>query len=237
MTLLTVVQDACHEIGFDAPATVASNPDLKARQALALANRAGKSLAQRHAWQSLTREWTHTTVAAEVQGLVEDIMPGFNWDIYETTWNRSNGGLRVGGPLYPQEWQAMKAAGVSGPYPDFRIQNKRLYLYPAPAAGETIAGEYVTRYWCEDTGQNGSEKYEADTDRARISEDLITADLKWRLLHAKGFDYAEAKIEAELLIANAMARDGSNKTLSLEGRPGGDGLLGGIVIPTGNWAL
>lgn len=238
MTLLSIIQDACDEVGFDAPSYVVGNSDLTAKQMLALANRAGKTLAQRFSWEALNREFTHVSLAAELQGTVESIMPGFNWDVYRTIWNR-DGGLPYDGPLYPSEWQAMKGVGVAGPFPDYRIRNKGLYLLPAPAAGLSLAGEYISRYWCQSAAGTDQERWAADDDIGVLSEDLMSADLKWRLLRSKGMDYAEEKLEAEVLINNAMSRDGSNRAMNLEGCVAARdrGYLGGVIVPDGNWQL
>lgn len=234
MTLLSIVQDALEEIGLDAPATVVGNPDKTASQALALCNRAGKSLAKRWAWQELTREFTHVTLAAELQGTVESIMPAFNWDVYDTLWNRSQQ-MPVTGPLSPRIWQALKASSLTGPYVQFRIRQKKLYFIPAPPAGETIAGEYLSKYWCQSAGGSDQTQWAADTDVASLDEDLLAMELKWRMLRAKGMDYAEEKLEAEVQINNAMARNGSNTTLDL-GAPE-QAARTTVIVPPGSWGL
>lgn len=214
MSLLTIIQDTCSEIGIDAPSSVIGNTDRTAKQMLALSNRSGKQLAQRFAWQELIKEATHTTVAAELQGDIETIMPGFNWYLYETLWNRTTRD-RVWGPLYPHEWQFLKASNVTGPFPEFRIRGKNLYMLPVPTAGQTIGLEYVSRYWCESSGGTDQEKWAADSDMGILPEDMLTIDLKWRFLKAKGLDYSEEMRDAELYINNAIARSGGRRVINL----------------------
>lgn len=239
MSLLTIIQDALAETGIkdaaDVPAVIGSS-DSTVVQALALANRSGKTLAQRALWQELVTEFTFLTVASENQGTVEEKMPGFNWDLYETMWNRSST-RPVEGPLFPDEWQLQKAARVQGPFPQFRIRGKSLLMLPVPAAGITIAGEYVSRHWCQSSGGTGQERWAADTDTGVLSEDLLTADLKWRVLRAKGMDYAEEKMEAEMLINNAISRSGSNRTMNLDDSNSfrDRDYLGAVLIPEGSW--
>ena len=239
MSLLTIIQDALSETGLSTASeitVVTTSADATVLQALALANRSGKFLAQRFGWQELMKEFTHTTVATESQGLVETIMPGFNWDLYQTMWNRTNT-VPVGGPLFPDEWQLRKAVSFTGPFPQFRIRGKYLLMNPVPSAGDTVAGEYMSRYWCQSSGGTGQEEWAADTDTGILSEDLLTADLKWRMLRAKGMDYSEEKMEAEMLINNAMSRSGSNRTLNLEGCDAyaDRNHLGGVLIPEASW--
>lgn len=233
MTLLSIVQDVCNECGLPEPSSVISNTDGTVRQLLALSNRSGKMLAQRFPWQELVTSTTFTTTAAENQGTVESKMPGFNWYIYQTMWNRDTR-MQVWGPLYPEEWQFLKAATVTGPFPDFRIQGKNLYMLPIPTAGQTIGVEYVSRYWCESSGGTDKEKWTVDTDVGILSEDLLTMDLKWRFKAAKGFDYAEDFREAEIAINNAMARSGGRQVLNMA-EP--KHALWGLSVPEGSWNL
>lgn len=237
MTLLSIVQDACNEIGVAAPISVISSTDSTARQMLALSNRSGKMLAQRFAFQELVKETTHTTLAAELQGTVESIMPGFNWYLYETMWNRSTRN-RLWGPLFPREWQFLKASNVTGPFPEFRIRDKKLYFLPAPPAGETIGLEYVSRYWCQSSGGTGQEKWAADTDTGVLPEDMLTVDLIWRWKAAKGLDYAEDMRQAEIYITNYIARSGARRTVNLadSGRSYPDSRYG-LRIEDGNWSV
>lgn len=236
MTLLTIVQDACNEVGVTAPSTVVTNSDQTITQMLALANRGGKSLAQRYPWQELVAEWTFTTVAAESQGTVETIMPGFNWDLYQTIWNRTTR-FPIQGPLFPAEWQFLKAMNIAGPWPQFRIRGGDVICIPIPTAGQILAGEYVTRYWCQSSGAAGQEKWAADTDTGVLREDWLTLDLIWRWKRAKGLDYAEEKQEFELQINNAMSRNGSNRIMSLEDRSVERDYPNGIAVQVGNWPL
>lgn len=234
MTLLVIIQDAANEVGVDAPDTVIGNTDPNVVRLLALSNRGGKALARRYPWQELTKEFTHTTLAAESQGLVESIMPGFNWDVYHTIWNRTLQ-QSVDGPLFPREWQHLKAMGISGPYPQFRIREKTLRCIPTPTAGQTFAGEYVSRYWCQSSGGTGRDRWAADDDTGVLNEDLLTLDLIWRWKASQGLAYAEEKQEAEIQINQAMAVNGSNRILNLEGDT--DEFPFGVVAPPGNWSL
>jgi len=235
MTLLTIIVDACNEIGISAPSAVIGNSDFTVIQMLALANRSGKTLAQRHAWQELTREATHTTVATESQGLVETIAPGFNWPVYESMWNRTAQNY-VSGPLSPQDWQFLKAISVTGPYPDFRIRQKTLYMIPAPTAGQTVAFEYITRYFCQSPTGVAQERWADDADTGILNEDWLTLDLIWRWKAKKGLDYAEDFNEFERVINNAIARDGGNKILDMGD---GNGTVGmrGACVPLGSWSV
>jgi len=205
---------------------------MTAKQMLALSNRSGKMIAQRFAFQELIKEATHTTVAAELQGSVESILPGFNWYLYETMWNRTNYN-KIDGPLFPEQWQFLKASNITGPFPQFRIRNKNLYFLPAPVAGQTIALEYVSRYWCQSAGSVAQEKWAADTDTGVLAEDMLTVDLIWRFKAAKGFDYAEDMRQAEIYINNAIARSGARKSVNMADNTQSHKF--GVGVQEGSW--
>ncbi len=234
MSLLTILQDTANTVGIDAPSTVIGNTDSNTVRLLALSNQGGKALARRFPWQELVQEWTFTTVATESQGTVESIMPGFNWDLYGTIWNRSTK-FPVQGPLFPEEWQFLKALDIAGPYPQFRIRGNNLICLPVPTAGQIFAGEYVSRYWCQ--GASGQEKWAADTDTGILSEDLLTLDLIWRWKMSQGLDYSGEKMEFEIAVNEKTARSGSNRSISLEADSMENEYPRGVAVQIGNWPL
>lgn len=235
MTLLSMLQDVADEVGIPRPSAIVGNTSNDVRQLLAIANREGKSLAQRYPWQESVKEATFTTVAAELQGTLESIAPGFNWDLYETMWNRDQQ-VPVNGGLLPQEWQFLKSSVVSGPYSEFRIRDKNLYMYPAPTAGETVAFEYVSTYWCSDsTGATSQNRWAADDDIGILPEDLMTIGIVWRWKKAKELDYSEEFRDYEMQVSNRMARSGGARTIDLSNDC--KRLAPAVIIPVGNWNL
>lgn len=234
MTLLSILQDVCNETGIASPSTVINNTDPTIRQLLALSNRSGKQLTNRFPWQELTTSATITTVALENQGAVDTLMPGFNWYLYQTMWNR-NTRVQVLGPLFPSEWQFLKASNVTGPFPEFRIEGGNLLFIPIPVAGQIIGLDYMSRNWCQSSGNATQEKWAADTDAGILSEDMLTIDLIWRFKSAKGFEYAEDMRQAEIYINNAMGRSGARRKLNMSSN--GADYMRSLRIPEGNWNL
>lgn len=232
MSLLTIVQDAADECGVAKPTTVIGASDTTVRRLLALAKRGGKKLAERHTWSSLVTEATFTTVAAEDQGALDTIAPGFKWFVGETIWDRTQK-LPIGGSLTPQEWQRKKAQTLSGPYSQFRIKNNHLYFYPAPAAGLSAAFEYGSKYWCQSSTGTGQTTWESDSDTGKLDEDLLTMDLVWRFLQRQGLDYGEAFRDFENSVALAIGRDASPEVLDM----GDQEIIRAIGVPDGNWNI
>src|SRR6185503_6916328 len=114
-----------------------------------------------------------------------------------------------------QEWQMQKAQNYSGPYSQFRIQNKHLFMFPAPQAGLTVAFEYGSRFWCESSTGTAKETWTVDSDVGRLDEDLMTMGVVWRWLQRHGLDYGEAFRAYEMEVANAIGRDGSPKVINM----------------------
>ncbi len=237
MTLLALVQNAADTIGVPRPAAVAGSTDQQIRQLFALANKEGQSLAKRYPWTALQAEATHTTLAAELQGVMTTIASGFEYIINETIWDRTQD-VRVGGPVSPQRWQAYQAQPITGPYGRYRIRLGNLYLIPAPTAGRIVAFEYQSRNWCQSSGGTGQSAWAADTDTGVLSENLMELGLVWRFKQAKGLDYGEDMRTYEMQIADAMARDGGKQRIDVTS----DDMIGadyqpGIGVPDGSWNL
>lgn len=234
MSLLTIIQDAADLIGIPRPQAVFSSTDTQVRQLLALAQQEGRVLSQRHDWTALVRETTFSTTGAESQGEIATLAPGLRFQINETNWNRSQ--LEpLGGPLNAQEWQTLKGFTVTGPYSDYRIRGGELLLIPAPGAGETIALEYLSQYWCQSSGGTDQTRWAADGDTPVLAEDLFISGIRWRFLRAKGMDYAEEFREYELQVSSAIARDGSRRTMHLDAPHMEDYPV--VRAPIGSWNL
>lgn len=234
MTLLTIVQNACNELGISAPSTVIGNADSQVKQLLALSNREGKSLAARNyeGWEELITEATHTTLNQADQGTIESIAPSYKFIIGKTLFNRTTQRPLLG-ELSPQEWQLLQATPTSNVYDHFRIRGGNLLIDPIPDAGETLAFEYMSELWCESSGGTAQAAWEDDTDVGRLDEELLTLGLIWRWKAMKGFSYKEEFNEYERQVADALVRNTPKPTLSLINSK--SQYQPGIFIPTGNW--
>ena len=233
MSMLTIIQNAQKRMGLDVATSVAGNSDDTAVKLLALLNQAGEELAQEYPWQALQREATFTTVAAETQGAMETLAPGWLYIVNQTIWNRS---LRrpVFGALTEQDWQLLKSSSVQGPFQQFRIMGGNLMFIPAPPAGQTCAFEYITKLWATDsTGVTGKSAFDDDADVALLDEQLLTLSLIWRFKQSNGLDFAPELQMYNLRLGNAEARDAGKQALDLDGRP--RVLMPGVMVPQGNW--
>lgn len=232
-TALQIIQKACSRLGLTQPNAALSSTDLQTIQLVALANEEGEELSERFAWQSLQTETTFTTLAANLQGNLTTIAPGFRFVCHDTMWNRNT---RI--PIRPideRTWQTWKATGITGPYSTYRIQLDAIYFIPTPTAGHTIAFEYQDRRWCMSSDElTKRTAFSADGDLCRIDPELITLGVIWRFKASKGLEYGEDFAKYEKRVMNTFAKDGikPNKYLN-----GAQTYSTGISVPEGSWSL
>lgn len=207
MTLLTIATAALAEIGeFNAPSAIIGSTDPTAVQLLALAKRSLRTLANDYKWQALLSTYTFATVASTATyALPTDYGRFANL----TFWDRTNL-TQIEGPLSPSRFEALRSSSLASPgmYKNFRIAGSLFEIYPTPTAIETIAYQYYSKY-----AISGKETYTDDADVPLLDSDLLTIDLRWRFLQAKGADFASEKDEAEKRRDALRIKDGGNDAI------------------------
>jgi len=235
MNLLTLVQKVCQRAGIPKPATVMGSADNQVLQLVALLEEDVNDLAKRHPWQGLEHEATHTTIAAEDQGDIETLDPGFRYLRNNTIWDTTDR-LPVLGPLNGQQWQALKAILSNGPRYQFRFRGNHLLVNPIPSSGHIWKFEYQSKNAILDVdGVTVKEFFTADTDAFLLPDDLHLLGLRWRFMREKGLDYGELFNMYEFQIKDAMGRDGGAARLSMDGDK--QEMRPGIFVPNGNWTV
>jgi hypothetical protein len=233
VNLLSLVQKFCKRTGIPSPATVYGSTDKQVLQCMHLLEEEVNDLASRHEWQALTKEATHTTLAAEDQGAISTIAPGFRYIRNDTIWDRTEE-LPVIGPMSAAEWQALKGSADNGPRFQYRIRGDHLLANPVPTAGHTWAFEFQTKYAILDVdGSTLKEFFTADTDTFLLPDSLLLMGLRWRWMREKGMSYSELFQSYEVQVKDAMSRDGGRKRLYADGE--GREVKPGIFVPNGNW--
>ncbi|MFA6984574.1 MAG: hypothetical protein WC213_00010 [Arenimonas sp.] len=234
MTLLTIITGACGEIGITQPTSVINSTDLQTLQLLFLAQKEGKELARRFDWQSLTKEGTFTTLAAETQvAAITTTFADFGRVVDNTMWNRTQ--IRpVRGPLNNQQWQRVKAAAAQvGVEYCFRVRGGAILFNPTPPAGDSVYFEYISNKWCKSEVGVARAAWAADSDTGIIDEEVMRQGIVWRFLKAKGLDYAEEFRTYEMTLADLFGPDAGNDIIDMEGLPD----QWGVNIPDGSWTL
>ena len=127
MTLLATIQRFAKRTNITVPSLVIGSTDPQVTQAHALLEEELDELSGRGAWQVLTLEATHTTVATESQGDIYTIASdGFRYIKNDTIWDRTENlpVLVIDGP----DWQAEKGFAATAPRYRARIRGDELIV-------------------------------------------------------------------------------------------------------------
>lgn len=236
MSLLSVARNAAMRLAVAVPDTIVDNTEETAQRLLSLANQSGREMARRHEWSFLTKEHTFIAVNDEIQTNAP-IPSDFDRIINGTVFNRT-AKRRVVGPLTAEEWQVQMSLTASVVPEAFRIRGNQFLMTPAPADGDTIVYEYVSKWWADvnDDGSGDNTEYTTDTAVALLDEEAITVDVVWRFQQAAGLSYAETYRTAQIMIADRIARDGGRRIVDL-GRARLTQKPRVPYIPDGSWTL
>jgi hypothetical protein len=241
LSLLGIAQQATGELGYPQPAQVVGGNTSDGPQILALLNRAGNEIANYEGgWPELRGEQLITLVPnQEAYDFPTDILyykPSSSWD-RTSHW-------KTYGPLSDREWQAVKSSvGVFGPRIRFRLMDGQIHFDPLPSTTDIIAFEYISRTWCQSASGTPQSSFLADTDLPIVTDDLLVLSLKWRLLAARGFNYAEEKALYEEALNRRKAQLEASDVLNLSQRGPRIGpssltgpLVGGVLDDPGDLA-
>jgi hypothetical protein len=238
MTVLSVVRDTMARLSLTQPTVVFTSTDLQVQQLKALLMEAAEDLmdyGDGAGWQSMQREHTFITVAQEAQTNTP-IPPDLGSFINGTFYDRTNQ-RQLFGPLTPQQYQAQKARPVLvQPFLAFREREGDFLISPAPAAGETIAYEYVSNYYARSTAGVAKREFTADDDTTFLDEELLKKSLRWRWKQAKGLDYGEDMTSYERAVARAYGADAAAATLIIGG-PSTTMYPEAFQVPEGSWGV
>lgn len=235
LTLLTLVQSFCRRTNLTVPASVIGTSDTQISQIQAMIEEELSDLSGRGSWQQLTHETTHTTIATENQGAIKTIAPNnYRYIKNETLWDRSeNLPVTV---IDGVDWQVEKGFSTTSPHYRARIRTGNLIVTPTPPAGNTWAFEYVSWNSILDADATTTKMYfTADTDTFLLPDLIVQMGLRWRWKKEKGFEYAEDFRTYEMMVTDALSRDGMHKILSMS-RPT-RGMSPKIVVNDGFWPL
>ena len=216
-SLLELINTPLPEIGFPQFTTVVGNTNQLARQALALANREGRSLSK-HDWRILIKRNVITTASsADSYSLPSD----FDRFIHNTEWNASTQ-TRLFGPTQDTDWQAdLSGLTITTVEDRFQIRadgaNRRMFIRPVPTSAESLSFLYAANTWCASVGGQRLSAFAADTDTLLVDEYVFELGLKWRLLQAQKRDYQIELAEYTNELGKAKARDGGMMTLRILG--------------------
>jgi len=218
MTLLTICQDAAKIIGITAPSAVTSSTDTSVIQLEACVNQEGRAQVRKYEWEVLTKEGSHTTIAAESQGAVTSIASDWGRFSNNTLWNRTTN-RKYYGPISGSQWQQIKAVVSGGITNYFRIRTGLLLMSPTPTAGESVKFEYLSKNWVDTSGGStaNADKFTGDSQTTVLEEELIVLGVVWRFLKLKGLPYDTQFLEYQTRMTEYTNQDGAKPILRMGG--------------------
>lgn len=209
-TLLRICQDAAIRIGIAVPSSIVGSPDVLSTELLAFARQEGKELMRAVAWQELTAEKTFVTVAAEEQA---GALPSdFDRFVPDSMFNRTRQ-RKIYGPLSTEHWQARKAYTIVSAIDYwFRLRGDKIIMTPVPAAGDTVAYEYISKQYCTDSSGTPIDEWTADADISRLPHEIMSLGIEWRYKKAKGLEWQTAWQEySDQLAKRAAIHEGAQR--------------------------
>lgn len=141
------------------------------------------------------------------------------------------------GPVIGSEWQMVKS-GLSpvGPRRRFRIMNNKFYLDPPPSDSTgSIFFEYFSNSFCQSAAAAAQNIWTADTDYYNFDDDTFVLGLIWRYRAAKGLSFDIEKDIYDLKVSRIVARNGGNRTLSINSQAPVLRLVNDNNIPDSNY--
>lgn len=216
MTALTIVQEACNEIGLSQPTAIFSSTDANVITLRTMLNTQAKLMRDAGEWVELTKEHTFSTAAStQTYNLPAD----YDHIVTETAWDRSDYTKMVesiNGPL----WQALKSGIIQTPLAvdGFRIRGHtsgQFYVDPTPAATKTLVYEYQSKNAVLTAGGTEKLAFSIDTDTFILSEPILTLGITWRFNRQKGFAYRDQEKEYDDAVNRRFGRDGGAPVIDM----------------------
>ena len=234
-TVSNVISDAAAELGLGTVTDAFASTDPNVVQLRSLLKSVGRRLTKQRQWRQLVKEHTFTTTTDED---TYTLPADFVSMLEQSGWNRTQQ-LSLA-PVDAQGWQYLKATDAGTVLTAlFRPRALTLQLWPAsPPAGETIAFEYVSRYWVADgeTPTVGTrDAFEANTDVLLFDVGLLVPALKLAFQQAKGFDSSAAENEYRMALVLEESADSSGAPKLSLSRSSDFRLVDGANAPQGGY--
>jgi len=214
--ILTLVQDACVQMNLAKPAGVYDSEDENAQIMGSMANLIGPMLQDVWIWQQFYKPFE---VIGDSVALTFPLPADFSRFVNDTGWSYSK--RRPVIILNQQQWAAIKSWLSQSFYvnPACMIMNDLLQFMTAPAGGEKITFEYVSKNWVID-GDDPTARKEALTTNADIpmhDSVLFTQAIRVKWLESRGMSTAGAQQDFNERLKQLQARNAMAQQLSLNG--------------------
>ena len=220
MTLLSISQDVFDEVQIVRQDSIVGNNAEDAQRMLRYVNKVGRRLMEIYPWENLRREQTFSALNQETQTGI--LASDFDRMVPETFWNTTEKVL-ISGPIPAVRWRSLKVWDYTGFPRFFTYRGGDLLMLPAPTAGDSLVFEYITNQWCESSGGTGQTAMAADTDVARIDEELITLAVIYNWLAAEGQPSEDAKMDLKEKLATLTDNEEASDEIMMAGDMYGQG--------------
>jgi hypothetical protein len=233
-TLLEIFEDLLPEIGLTLPSTVVGNTTQEVIQLLAMGQTLGQLMSTKYNWEEIERDFSFTAVAANEQGALTTVIGSdYRRLLPNTMWDSST--LRPIPPISREEYETALRSNITGVWLSHYVYQSKLYMMPAPPAGRTITGKYISTGWCETAGGTGLTRWADDTDVIRLDPTLYMLRLKERYLKARGLPYGETQVEADTYELNLFGQQREHNVLDMSGETDMRGRNPTAQIGGANW--
>jgi hypothetical protein len=217
VTLLSVTQAVCRQLGLPQPNAAFSATDDMVEQIVILAQEAGDDLMRDHDWSVLTVVKDFTGSGVQVQGDPPTVSIAFdrfaqNTGIWDTGQRRM-----LSGPKTPAEWQGLTIDNLGNPHGYWTMLGGVINILPAPAITDTFRYTYITKNWIRVAlGSQISDiaEWNNDTNTSLLPERLIKLSTIWRWKQVKGLSYEEDMATFEREKIRHIARDRGPRSIS-----------------------
>lgn len=150
MSILTIIQQACDDMGLVRPATVIGSSNSSIRQMLSLARSHGFALSVTRMWPQLIRRGSITLVNGQSAYALPD---DYDRMIDNTQWDSTNH-WRLVGPANPERWEQLESGLTTvSPRREYAIRgiaNGQIHVFPTPDSTETGSVynfQYMSSNW------------------------------------------------------------------------------------------
>jgi len=140
----------------------------------------------------------------------------------QTAWDRTRRWQMIG-PTTPQQDAALRANIVS-PAPQTwwrqvgRPNNSYRIWPPSWETPSELYFSYQSNAWATSAAGAPLSRFVANTDTCLFPDEIMIQGTKWMFLQAKGFDFAQFRLDWESQVKTCLAEDGGGLDLSLTRR-------------------
>lgn len=163
---------------------------------------------------------TGTTTALTFSKVLFALPADFDRPIDRTQWDKSKHWEMLG-PSTPQQQEWLRSGYIStGPRVRFWMKGGYFQIWPPLGATESLAYEYLSKYWVLATAATAVSKigFTVDTDTCIFPDPLMECLIRLKYFEVKGFDTTAMKLEYVQQLDIAKANDGGSQTLNMAPR-------------------